>query len=143
MNDLLHYHKLLQQYSSKPAKALDTPASTPEATAPPQPAVADRMVATCTTFILENLHVPIRISDLELLTGWNRFKLQDAFRKVYGTTVYQFVIHQRIAQARRYLKETNWSIQIIAGRLGYSTFQFIKIFKQQVGTTPGNYRRAV
>lgn len=53
----------------------------------------------------------------------------------------EYVTKFRIDKAKYYLVHTNKKIYEIAGHVGYMTSQyFSKIFKQQTGMTPAEYR---
>ena len=63
------------------------------------------------------------------------------FKKHTGITLTRYITAKRIALAKQLLSESNLSIQDIVERIGYNDyFQFIKIFKREVGITPGHYR---
>ncbi len=63
------------------------------------------------------------------------------FKKHTGTTLTKYITIKRIALAKQLLSESDLSIQDIVERVGYNDyFQFIKVFKREVGITPGNYR---
>ncbi|MBB6730730.1 helix-turn-helix domain-containing protein [Cohnella zeiphila] len=68
--------------------------------------------------------------------------LSRLFKEEFGLKFVDFLIDQRIRQARKLLSETNDSVQEIAERLGYSSpISFARTFKKIVGLPPGDYRR--
>lgn len=93
-------------------------------------------------FIVGNIHLTFTMTGLEHETGLNRAKLQHGFKELYGQTVFRFITSERIKNARHYLLETDMAVKTIAGKIGYSQFQFIKVFKKITGYTPQAFRLA-
>ncbi|WKG03246.1 helix-turn-helix domain-containing protein [Mycolicibacterium sp. HK-90] len=95
-------------------------------------------------FIRDGLNSEI---DLPTLAGLVEMKLdgfRHAFGKAFHMTPYQFVLEQRIAEARLLLESAPMSITEIGGVVGFSTpSHFSTTFKQRVGVTPTAYRRAM
>lgn len=64
------------------------------------------------------------------------------FQKITGKTVIAALQEIRVEQACRLLEETMLSVAAIAGRVGYSDVKFFyKVFREQMGETPGAWRR--
>lgn len=73
-----------------------------------------------------NLHPSYISSLLKIQTGMNYSK---------------YVMHIRIEEAKRLLKETNLKIYEVGEEVGYTNaFYFNRIFKKHTGRTPGEYR---
>ncbi|WP_313640623.1 helix-turn-helix transcriptional regulator, partial [Paenibacillus sp.] len=54
-----------------------------------------------------------------------------------------YIIQVRILTAKRLLETTNLSIYTIASKVGYANYShFSKLFKQAVGHTPNEYKKA-
>ncbi|WP_235654194.1 helix-turn-helix transcriptional regulator [Mycolicibacterium houstonense] len=85
--------------------------------------------------------------DLPTLAGLVEMKLdtfRHAFGKAFHMTPYQFVLEQRIAEAKLLLASAPMSITEIGALVGFSTpSHFSTTFKQRVGVTPTAYRRAM
>lgn len=63
------------------------------------------------------------------------------FKKVFDTTVNQYIIDNRMEKAIYYLKNTNKKIKEISTLVGYRDCNyFIRIFKKNTGRTPTDYR---
>ena len=63
------------------------------------------------------------------------------FKQSTGIAPYQYVIQQRIAKAKRLLKQQDLSLVDVALACGFvSQSAFNRTFKQHVGTTPRKYR---
>ena len=69
--------------------------------------------------------------------------LRRRFRDAMGISPHQFVLQHRIAQARRFLGETDEPIKAIAMRLGYrDVYFFSRQFRAITGVPPAMYRRS-
>jgi transcriptional regulator GlxA family with amidase domain len=65
------------------------------------------------------------------------------FRVEVGASPWQWLTGQRLVQARHLLEETDEQIEVISRRCGFPTaLAFRTTFKQSVGTSPSEYRRA-
>ncbi|MDM9382160.1 AraC family transcriptional regulator [Chlorogloeopsis sp. ULAP01] len=63
--------------------------------------------------------------------------LRRGFRELFGTTVFQFLINERMKLAEQLLREGNRSVAEVANFVGYSHLgQFAALFKRKFGITP-------
>jgi AraC family transcriptional regulator, L-rhamnose operon regulatory protein RhaS len=83
-------------------------------------------------------------SQLDLVAanvGLSPAGLRVRFKEETGYTMHEYLMHRRLQEARRRLTETKDDITTIALDLGFSSSQyFATVFRQQIGTTPGDYR---
>jgi AraC-like DNA-binding protein len=71
-------------------------------------------------------------------------KLNQAFIKKYGQSIYSFMWNQRLDQAFQALRETDIPMKILAHKIGYSHVNhFITAFKKKFGVTPGSIRNQI
>lgn len=85
----------------------------------------------------EDLHLP----DLAAQYHFSPSYFSALFKKKTGSTLIKYITSKRIVLAKRLLCESNLSIQDIVERVGYNDyFQFIKIFKREIGISPGQFR---
>ncbi|HZG85800.1 response regulator transcription factor [Paenibacillus sp.] len=64
------------------------------------------------------------------------------FKKETGISLGSYIIQARIAAAKHLLETTNLSVHAVAQRVGYSNYSyFSKLFKQDVGVSPHEYKR--
>lgn len=74
--------------------------------------------------------------------GLNVNKLQTGFKKVYGTTVNNFVQIKRLEAAYNLLTKTDLSISEIVNAIGLSSKSyFSKIFKEKHAISPSEFRK--
>jgi len=64
------------------------------------------------------------------------------FKKETGLALTDYIIKKRVAVAKQLLTKTSLSVTDVSARVGitYSSY-FTKIFKEQVGMTPQEYRQ--
>jgi YesN/AraC family two-component response regulator len=68
--------------------------------------------------------------------------LSRLFKEELGEKFIDYVTQVRINHAKRFLEDTNNSIQDIALKVGYvNALTFIRVFKKLTGETPGSFRK--
>ena len=89
-----------------------------------------------------NNYKSITLSDLAAVSHISTRQLQRMIQKQYGTTFQKKRTQARISAACILLKTTSYSLSEIAEQTGYSSPEhFSYAFRQQMGCTPGTYRR--
>ncbi|NNE78163.1 MAG: helix-turn-helix transcriptional regulator, partial [Pricia sp.] len=74
--------------------------------------------------------------------GLNTNKLQEGFQNLYGVTVNQFIQRTRLALIKDMILNTDYSISEIVHMVGLSSKSYLsKIFKEEYGTSPSEYRK--
>lgn len=87
----------------------------------------------------ENLTLSLISSNV----GINHTTLTALMKQELGCTVIEYLIKYRVAMAKKQLAFTNVPIKDIAGMVGFKTVQhFNRIFKENTGTTPAEFRKA-
>jgi len=82
------------------------------------------------------------IVGLSRFGGINRRKLTEGFRALFGTTVAEYLVMQRMALARQLL-EGGVSVTQASERVGYrDRTSFSRAFSRVTGQTPSAVRRA-
>ena len=77
---------------------------------------------------------------LARVAGISEVYLQKRFRQQYHTSPRQYILDQRIHQAKLALTGTELTVTQIAESCGFSSvYHFCKAFKQRAGTTPSLY----
>lgn len=89
-----------------------------------------------------NNYKNITLSDLAAVSHTSTRQLQRMIQKQYGTTFQKKRTQARISAACILLKTTSCSLSEIAEQTGYSSPEhFSYAFRQQMGCTPGTYRK--
>lgn len=82
------------------------------------------------------------VENLAKEAGLNINKLQEGFKKLYGTTVNSYVQKKRLDEAYNLLTRTDLSISEIVNAIGLSSKSyFSKIFKEKHDISPSEFRK--
>jgi AraC-like DNA-binding protein len=99
---------------------------------------------TLLDYICANLHLPLRLCDLEARSHYSRRALEYAFREQLGSSPKQWIRKQRLQKAIKELRQRGGerSIQDVALACGYRhRGHFSRDFKLLFGCTPSEVRR--
>lgn len=89
-----------------------------------------------------HLSAEILMSDLATLCGLSGGHFHRAFKATTGSTPLQFVTARRVETARRLLAQSDFSIDLVAFKVGFvSPSHFARVFRQGTGQQPAEYRR--
>ncbi|MEC0226367.1 helix-turn-helix domain-containing protein [Paenibacillus alba] len=127
--------------------------------------IADLLTTACTA-LCDSLNLPKSASPAVMIDQINQYIMQSYseydfsvqkiaehfslslsylsryYKEQTGRTVMEYLKEVRIEQAKRLLRHTNNSVKEIVQQIGYyDVSSFIRTFKQQVGSTPGEYRK--
>lgn len=87
-------------------------------------------------YLLHHLDNPPSSALLARKFLMNEKKLKHDFKKIYGKTIYAYIVQLRMERARKLLLE-HYNVNELASLLGYqSVSHFIKVFKAHYGDTP-------
>ncbi len=127
LTDLVESH--LRQYfgndPSSPAK-------------PSVPPLTNAQAKRLRDYVHDKLGTPIRLEDLARVAGLGLDRLLPAFRRSFGISPWQYVIQQRLRQARRLLRRSpGLGITNIALECGFSSHSHLSTtFKKNYGCPP-------
>ena len=103
--------------------------------------VYSKPVVVCIDYIYNHLHEPIRTGDLAELVHMSRSYVSTVFKKETGSTVTEYVLSKRLEAARNMLRFSDYSYADISATLAFSSqSHFIRVFKENTGLTPREYR---
>lgn len=95
-------------------------------------------------FINENLHRPIRNSQLHALASLSHSQFSEKFAESFGVSVTGYIRLQRLRRARRLLQSTSLTITQIAYQTGFASSSFFStVFRRHNGLAPGKFRKAM
>ena len=98
-------------------------------------------VRKCLDHITSHLNTKITLKDLSDLTGLTPNYLAALFKKEMGMTIGEYLTMIRTESACALLTRTDYTYLRIALSLGFcSQSYFVRVFRQQTGLTPGEYR---
>jgi AraC-like DNA-binding protein len=83
----------------------------------------------------------IKLSNLADYVHLQPAYISNLFRKHTGNTITDFIKHYRLLAAKKLLLETERKVEDIAGSVGfYDVHHFSKVFKEEEGLAPSQYR---
>lgn len=101
-------------------------------------------VQTAKKIIEKDFLSPPSVNELSLHVGLNAYKLQSAFREVYGKTIYEMVKYVRLENAKALMENEELTVSQIAYAVGYiNTSHFAKAFRNMYGMNPKAYRKGL
>ncbi len=103
---------------------------------------SEPQLAAVFEFIEQHYREPISLASVADAVGLTPGHLTTVVRRKTGRTVQRWITERRMADARRLLRETDLTIEAVAGAVGYRhTSHFIKHFRRDHTLTPANWRR--
>lgn len=103
----------------------------------------DPLVSESLRVIWNNSHQRVSVDMIARQVGVTRRTLERHFKKHLGSTLLQELVACRIQRAKRLLRETHVPIKYVAYAAGFSSLpNLCKVFRREVGTTPGTYRES-
>lgn len=91
----------------------------------------------------ERLDEPLEVAAMSRHAGVSPRTFARRFREETGTTPLQWLLSQRVLEARRLLEETDLPVETIAWRVGFGTAASLRDhFRRATATTPTAYRRS-
>ncbi len=93
-------------------------------------------------YINHNLNLPITNNELAILANYHEYHLNRLFLQTTGLSIHQYIIKQRIEEAKRLLQSTELSVSEISEQVGFQTnAYFSRYFKESTNYTPLQYRK--
>lgn len=94
------------------------------------------------TYIEEHLTEKIELAQIAEHVNVSRTYASAIFKEELGITISEFILKERMLEAKRMLRDTDLSVAAIADRLAFcSQSYFTKNFTETEGMTPVEYRR--
>jgi AraC family transcriptional regulator len=91
--------------------------------------------------VASHLKDSLTVHRLAAEVGLSPFHFARQFKAATGMAPHEFVIHARLTEATRLLRETNLPLGEIATQVGYRTHaHFSSAFLARIGTRPRTYR---
>lgn len=100
-----------------------------------------RPVIQVIDYVYDHLHEKISLDEVAAQLQLSKSYLCDLFKKETGITILQFIHKRRIEAAQNMLAYSDYSYIEISNYLCFSSHShFIKLFKEETGMTPKEYR---
>ncbi len=95
-------------------------------------------------FLRANLASKITLADVGKITFFSPVYCDTVFKRDTGRSIVDYLLDERIAEAKKLLLEGALSLKQIAEQVGYADYNyFSRTFKKRAGFTPTQYRKTV
>lgn len=95
-------------------------------------------------FISENYMNDIELKDIASHVYLSPIYFHKIFSKILGVTPHEYLINERLSQAKKLLLSTDMSIVNIATKCGFNSQSYFNyIFKKEIGLTPKQYKQSM
>ncbi|WP_295974317.1 helix-turn-helix domain-containing protein [uncultured Xanthomonas sp.] len=102
----------------------------------------DAQLGPTLDWMLQRLDQPLRLDALAAHARMSRRSFTRQFRQVTGTTVVQWLAHQRLVRAQQLLERTDLPLERIAADCGFGSAGALRLqFTRDLGLPPSAYRR--
>ena len=78
----------------------------------------------------------LRIQEITKEAGINRTYFCKYFKRIFGHTFKDYLVHVRLTMARELLKDGHHPVSDVANRVGYSPKYFSEVYKRSFGVPP-------
>lgn len=107
------------------------------------PASAGGSLEETRRWAAQRLRDPLDVAAMAAHAGVSPRTFARRFREETGTTPLQWLLAQRVLEARRLLEESDLPVETVAWRCGFGTAASLRDhFRRATATTPSGYRRA-
>ena len=100
------------------------------------------VISEAKKYIDEHLGEKISRSEIADYVFLNENYLSRLFHKEVGCSISKYILEKRLALSKKLLIQTKLSVSEIGEKVGYdTTTYFVRIFKQETGKTPNEFRK--
>jgi AraC-like DNA-binding protein len=111
---------------------------------PTKESMENHLVTEVRRTIAERAEAPLSIGELCARLGYSKSYLCRLFREQTGDTIAATATRERIAAARRLIREGTMNFSEISDRLGFDNPQyFSRVFRRVTGMTPSEFRASL
>lgn len=109
----------------------------------PDPVIKSRILEAA-KILEQEMVAPPTIAKLSRRVGLNECRLKAGFREIFGTTVFGYLQHHRMQEARKLMETRGRNVSEAAWDVGYTNVShFIAAFKKTFGITPGELLKSI
>ena len=100
-----------------------------------------KLLMQVTNYVQHNLSKPLDVEELAKSMFISRTHLAAKFKQETGMTLTDFILKEKVEEAKRLLRYSDKSLSLISDYLGFSSqSHFTKVFKKHTENTPREYR---
>jgi AraC-like DNA-binding protein len=109
------------------------------------PTEKEKTVQRIISFIERNYAEDLHLVQLQEHLHLSKFYMPKIFKKITGVTIFEFLYQRRINQAKiQFILDPHLSVTEVGFLVGFKHLaHFSRIFKQQVGLSPEQYKKSV
>lgn len=101
----------------------------------------DTAIGQAQRYIASHMTRHLTIADVCRAVYMSRTQLTRRFRQETGMSFTEYLRELRLAEAKRMLRDTDWSIQVICESVGFVATSYLrKLLQQREGVSPTEYR---
>jgi LacI family transcriptional regulator len=105
-------------------------------------AITDESVARAVRFIREHACEGIKVDDILKEVPMARRSLERRFHDLLGRSIHSEIARLQLDRAKTLLRDTSLTLDQIAEKAGFHHPEYLSaVFKKQLGTTPGKFRK--
>ena len=99
-----------------------------------------RIVYLIMKYVERNIEKPITVGGIAESLGYSTYHISHLFKAKMKVTLKDYIVEQKIKEAKRLIKRGGITLTEISDRLGYNCIQsFSRSFKNKTGISPTNY----
>ena len=104
--------------------------------------ISNYVIKKAISYIRENYQTGLTLDEVASVLEITPEYLSTLFNREVGINFSTFLKQFRMSHAKRLLKGSNMKIYEIAGAVGYSDPKYFqRVFKEEIGISPGEYRQ--
>ena len=97
-----------------------------------------------TEMISKNIYTNMTIEDISYELGYGRTYISNIFKNTYGTSIMYHYNQLKIKEAKRLIRDTDYSLNTIAEMLKFNNqYYFSKVFKRYENITPSEFKHSI
>lgn len=107
-----------------------------------EPGVSEDAVEKVAKYVDSHLEENLTVSALAGMAYLSTDHLTRSFKKRYGKTLSEYILHKRMQLARELLRDPRMTVTMVAGRVGFNNYSyFTGQFKKCFGMTPREFQK--
>ncbi|MDR6882042.1 AraC family transcriptional regulator [Bacillus sp. 3255] len=100
----------------------------------------EQIIHKVVQYMEDNYHFDLSLDQCAQICGLSPHYLSKLFKKTMDVSFIEYLTKLRIERSIELLRTSELSVADIAGKVGYQTKNFIRVFKKMTGVTPGQFR---